>query len=568
MEESSSEYSIGSISNDELVKLVNSKSGTTRLFVANVAIERGPGAVLKLLNMINYGNEAVKNDIWIAVSHIKDKESINSVINFIECRKWKPHPPWWILTGFGDQGVELLIKELQQARDYDRSYIILALKDIDDPRADQALLGIYHNKHDPNWGAAVISLMKKKNEAVYSMVQNADNAEIIGRSISGANGYYGWNSFESIDDKRFLPLHFQLVKSYYNEYGRRGIARYAGKAELSRINKELKKSDREWVLPFVNINCALEGVKSPDQKADILWQYILDAKYYDQNMAYVKNPPYGGTEEFIRLFEYKSNKISDIEMLPVIYAIEKLAELGDVILPKIKEGMKSDKMEIKIRAIKALTGMPPSKASTKMMLKILDISSCDNISKGDSIFKGENILRGDIRDRVATKLADRNEKKAIPKLIQILHEMEKTPFFPSDILEALVSLSDKKVMPELIQIWQYMKDTPPIDDRYKETWDLSRTWFAGELAMIVNNWKVTDPELIPVFMDAMRSYSHTDFGGNYYHRIAAIHDLVRIGNPAIESIKLLLNSKDKFGRNDYMNKELAETALKILTLIP
>ena len=350
-----------------------------------------------------------------------------------------------------------------------------------------------------------------------------------------------------------MPLHFQLVKSYYNEYGRRGIARNAGKSELPRIEKELNVSDKEWVLPFVNINCAIEGLESPAQKADILWQYILDAKYYDYNMAYIKNPPYGGKEEFSRLFDYQNNKISDVEMLPVIYAVEKLAELGDVILPKIEEGIKSDRMEIKIRAIIALTEMPPSKASTKMMLEVLDT------------FKWNVESEGDIRDRVATKLADRNEKKAIPRLIQILHEMEKTPFFPSGILEALGRLGDKKVIPELIQIWQYMKDTPPIDDRYKETWDLSRTWFAGELAMIVNNWKAMDPELIPVLMDAMRSYSHTDFGGNYYHRIAAIHALVRIGNPAINSIKALLNIKDKFGRNDYMNKELAETALKILT---
>jgi hypothetical protein len=54
MEESSSEYNIGSISNDELIKLVDSKSMTTRLLVANVVIERGTGATLKLLNMVNY----------------------------------------------------------------------------------------------------------------------------------------------------------------------------------------------------------------------------------------------------------------------------------------------------------------------------------------------------------------------------------------------------------------------------------------------------------------------------------------------------------------------------------
>jgi len=169
-----------------------------------------------------------------------------------------------------------------------------------------------------------------------------------------------------------------------------------------------------------------------------------------------------------------------------------------------------------------------------------------------------------LRDRIAKELGNRKEKKAIPKLIGLLSEMENHPYFiPDNAIEALKKIGDKRVMPDMIQVWRGIKNTPE-NEKYKEASDWLLPIYAGKLAEIANDWKSADYELTPVLLDAMKSSAHYDMEGDYYHRRAAIQTLVRIGEPAIPAIRTLLNSKNHFGRKDYMNMELAETALKML----
>ena len=69
-------------------------------------------------------------------------------------------------------------------------------------------------------------------------------------------------------------------------------------------------------------------------------------------------------------------------------------------------------------------------------------------------------------------------------------------------------------------------------------------------------------------MDAMLSHRHGDgpYGGLYDHRLAAILALTRIGEPAIESLREMVESREALKRRPGtpLNIELAETALKIL----
>ena len=98
--------------------------------------------------------------------------------------------------------------------------------------------------------------------------------------------------------------------------------------------------------------------------------------------------------------------------------------------------------------------------------------------------------------------------------------------------------------------------------REHNTPERARIILAGELAKVMNCWKITDPSVIPLLMDAMLSEPRGDgapgMGDMYPWRVEAIMVLTRIGKPAIPSLRELLESGDE------VNRELAETALRII----
>jgi len=432
----------------------------------------------------------------------------------------------WFLGQFGSQMVEPLLKALEQTTGVWRRIVIEALGEIDDPRAGQALLKIASNKSAPHWHKVVIALVNRRDNAGYSLLELANSDPDVWEYVA--------RMLEPADDKRLLPFYFRQAQSENESIwhrGAMGIARNAGNAELPRIEQELEESKKAWILPFVEINCSTAGIESQPEKAKILWQFILDAKHHSP-----EDPIYGGFVElnsFIKMDDYR---------IPVLYALERLSELGDVILPLLKQGLKSERQEIRLRSIRALIQMSPSEASTRLLLEAWDAVESD---EGREI----ELL---ILERIAEELGNRGEERTIPRLFEMLDEIESVlEFWPGGTLEALSKTGDETLIPRVMEVWRE-HDTP----------ERARILLGGELAKVMNRWKITDPSVIPLLMDAMLSESRGDgapgMGDIYPWRVEAIMVLARIGKPAIPSLRELLESGDQ------INRELAETALRII----
>ena len=142
-------------------------------------------------------------------------------------------------------------------------------------------------------------------------------------------------------------------------------------------------------------------------------------------------------------------------------------------------------------------------------------------------------------------------------------------FFPRNALEALGKLGDRTAIPRIMNVWGEMM--PRMMELYGDVGgsEKARIRIAGGLAEAINHRKITDPSVIPLLIDAMLSHVHGDgpYGGLYTHRLAAILALVRIGKPAIKSLRELTELEGTLeGRrpNAPLNIELAKTALSIL----
>ena len=526
------EHCIGTIPNNELAQLINRESWTTSKFVAAVAAERGIETIPPLLDMMEHGGEYlpayVRASIWWVVREMEDPDLPRLLIEFLERRGWTDMQGLRILGRFGSQGVEPLLKALEQTTGVWRGTVIEALGEIDDSRAGQALLEIVSDRNDPHWHNAVVALTNRRDNAGYSLLELANNDPDVWEYVA--------RGLEPVDDKRLLLLYFRQAQSEDESIWRRGamgIARNAGKAELPRIEQELEESKKDWVLPFVGINCSIERIESQSEKAKILWQFVFDAELYTPDL---EKPIYGVSSELYRFIMVEDYGI------PVLYALKRLSELGDVILPLLKQGLESDREEIRMRSIRALTQMPPSRASTKLLLEAWDAVESDD---------GREIELY-ILDRIARELGNRGEKRVIPRLFEMLDEIESVlEFHPDGTLEALSKVGDETLIPRVMKVW-----------REHNAPERARILLAGELAKVMNRWKTTDPLAIPLLMDAMlsegRGNSGPGMGDIYPWRAEAIMVLTKIGKPAVEALRKLLESEDE------LNKELAGIALEIL----
>lgn len=519
-------------------------------------IERGREAIPLLLAAVertdgNLPNLALSSTWW-AIKEIEDPELPGILIGLLRNRGWQDTPGYGILARSGSQGVEPLLEALEQTTGGKRRGVIDALGKLDGPGAGQALLKIASNKDESHshWHTAAAALANRRDDAEYSLLELANSAPDMWEFVA--------RMLKPVDDKRLLPFYFRQAQSKDEEAwhrGAMGIARNAGKAELPRIEKELSGPKRDWILPFVKINCAIEGVESESEKAKILWEFILDAEYYPWSSFGGRYGVYGEVSRYTGLEGGGAPR----DGLPVIYAIEKLAELGDIILPLLKDGLKSDRQEVRLRAIRALSEIPPSKGSTKLLLKAWDSLE----------WEGENSkeLELGILSRIVKELGERKEKRAIPRIFKIL---DKAPPYslPENALEAMDNVGDKTVIPKMIEVWEGI--TPRAMELHGDVVhsEDARIFAAGQFAEIINHWKITDPSVIPILMDAMLSHRHGDgpYGGLYTHRIAAIMALTRIGKPDIESLREMAEPEVALKRRPGtpLNIELAKTALKIL----
>ncbi len=262
------EYRMGSIPNDELIQLMN-KDKTTEHFIATVAIERGAEALPHLLSIFDHGDKISRRNLRevIGSGKLKDPEAVSMLIEFFESREWEGY--WTrnldrLLKEYSDQATGPLLIALQQTTGDVRLGVIKALGRMDNPQVGQALQKISYNKDDPYWKQAVALLAERRDDSGKYILELAhsdmDVREIVCRKLS-------WH-LEPIDSKELLPFYFRLVQSEDRSlrwYARWGIARNAGKAELPRIEAEFAESDRTWILPFMEINCAVEGVESKSE---------------------------------------------------------------------------------------------------------------------------------------------------------------------------------------------------------------------------------------------------------------------------------------------------------------
>ncbi len=547
------ERRMGVIPTDELVQLIDSKHWTTSRFVAAVVAERGKEAIPPLLAAIEHSDENARNHVlsstWWAIGEIEDPELPGLLTEILRSRGWQDTSGYGILAGSGSQGVEPLLEALGKATGSKRRFVIDALGRLDDPGSGQALLEIASNEDESHSHrrAAVSALVNRRSDAGYSLLELANSDPDMWKYVA--------RMLKPAEDKRLLPFYFRQAQSKDEmvwHRGAMGIARNAGKAELPRLEKELSRWKRDWVLPFVKINCAIEDVESESEKAEILWKFILDAEYYHWSASGGRYGVYEEASLYIGLMPDPQDRP------PVIYAIEKLAELGDIILPLLKEGLKSDRKEVRLRAIRALSEMPGSKASTELLLKAWDSLEWED---------DEEIELG-ILGRIVRELGERKEKRVIPRIFKILNEAP--PYsLPENTLNALDNLGDKTVIPRMIKVWEGI--SPKMmelrgDAHASET---ARVCAAGEFAEIIDHWKVTDPSVIPLLVDAMLSYRHGDgpYGGLYTQRLAAILALVRIGEPAIEALRGMAEPEEALKERrpgTPVNVELAKAALKIL----
>jgi HEAT repeat protein len=541
----------GAIPTHELVQLMYSGNALTNLFVAYLAAERGAESVPELLDVLRRGNEMwttrmfgpgtlvpISGAFW-AIRKIRDTRSIPTLVELFKDEQYKHrYRALGTLKQFGSHAVDPLLDLLKQAKGEDRQAVIRNLVEIDDPRVARALQDVVSHKDDPSWWNVTNSLAMRKDEAGRSIRRLAlSDPDIAGIIL--------WD----VDDKMLLPIYFKHARS--NDEMRSlkamlGIARNAGKAELSRIVEE--GLDKTWVMPFVEINCAIEGVDSESEKANILWQYVIVPEYRLPGDSLDDGRVAAGGS--ISGFYYP-----DLPGLsPIGYAIEKLVELGDAALPILEAGMKSDKEHIRVRAIMTLAQTPPSEASTELLLKVWDNPIYDDNWELDLI----------ALEYVVNELGDRKEKRAVPKLLKMLNRMgeaetgeEVSAMFSA--IAALGRIGDKRAWDEMLEIWT---DLDPGPDKQKEPRHnparCLKSASAAKFAEVFNEWKIAEPALIPLMVAAILD----ECLEGELHRTSAFQTLVRIGNPSIETLKQL--SKSEHQRLGRFLRELAETSLKVL----
>ncbi len=501
-------YCAGSIPTDELVQFMNGKSATTCRFVAELVLERGTEAIPALIEMSRSGDAIARANAIIVLRKLKDPRAIPALIVLLSLEPVSYASR--ALREFGKDAVEPLLNALRKKNGNARRLAVRALGNIDDQRAVRALQKIFSNRNDLNWKEAALGLAKREDEIGYSVLRLADEDEQVREAVSGAL----WHR----EDKRLLPIFFKFGNL-------RGIAKNAGRAELPRIFAE--GLDKTWVLPFVEINAAIEGIEPERTKADILWRFVVTPPY--------TIPVGDGIEKL-------ENFYSPEDTNPIRYAIEKLASLGDAVLPIIENAMKGDNAEVRRRAFLTLVKIPPSEKSTDLLLKALDA--------------GEVYMLGE----VARALGDRKEQRAVPKLISLLRQ-ELDAFW--EIVKALDKIGDKTALPAMIKVWKNPGSLLSETGDGTVSADLEEWWrpgAAGYIAEVINHWKIADASLIPLLTEATLSSYHgdTSFGPLCYHKIDAFRTFVRIGKPSVETLKQLMKSKD------ILVRELAETALKVL----
>lgn len=541
----------GEIPTHELVQLMYSGNALTNLFVAHLAAERGAEAVPELLDVLRRGNEIwttlmfgpgalvpISGAFW-ATEKLRDTRAIPTLVELSKDQQYKYR--YWALATlkqFGGHAVDPLLDLLKQAEGEDRQAVIWNLAQIDDPRTARALQDIVFHKDDPSWWDVTSSLAVRKDEAGRSIHRLAlSDPDIAGIVLGDA------------DDKMLLPVYFEHARSNDDIQSFRaklGIARNAGKAELSRIVEE--GLDKTWVMPFVEINCAIDGVDSESEKANILWQYVIVPEYRLPGDSLDNGSLAAGGS--ISGFYYP-----DLPALsPIGYAIEELAELGDAALPVLEAGMKSDKEHIRVRAIMALAQTPPSEASTELLLKVWDNPIYNDDWEFDLI----------VLEYVVNELGDRKEKRAVPKLLKMLNTMgeaetgeEVSAMFSA--IAALGRIGDKRAWDEMLEIWTNLDPGPDKqkEPRYNSARCL-KSASAAKFAEVFNEWKIAEPALIPLMVAAILD----ECLEGEHHRIPAFQTLVRIGNPSIETLKQL--SKSEHQRLGRFLRELAGISLKVL----
>lgn len=516
------------ISTNELVQLMDKKDWTTSRFVAELAADRGTEAVPPLIDMLRHGDEIAKDSAMMVIGRLKASGAIPALIELLAYRDDKEGGGWIsalraskTLAELGDEAVEPLLKVVAENGGNARRMAIRTLGKIHDERATRALLDIFENTDDPHWSEATLRLAKKKDDFGYSVLKLAETDDRV------------WEAVQNVpigrrDDKRLISLYFKkarLKNQVLSHDGMQGIARNAGSAELPRIFAE--GLDRTWVLPFVEINAAIEGLESESAKADVLWRFVIGLQTENQyDNRWMEGPAY------LPVYESKN---------PIEYGIERLARLGDVVLPHIETVLavlRPEQMEIELKAIAVLTRMPPSEASTNLMLKTLGMVQ-EHEAHGGPIIKALGYLR---------------ERRAIPSLIKLMDSFDSQSRDSRSglVFEALNNMGDKTALEPLLAI-------------LSEKWRQTRGWYLS-IVKVLNHREVVDASWIPVLVDATSSRSHGDghYGALYYGKLAAFLSLVRIGKPSIEALRGLTVSGDDSSYSDRITRELAETALAIL----
>gem|GEM_PF-3570966 len=363
----------GRIPTDELVQLIiHARSNLMCYFAAELAGERGAEALPALLDILRHSDAfrwlgtpecvittPVEGAFW-AIGKIRDPRAIPVLVESYTEEPYKYDRALLTLRQFGGDAVVPLLNILKHPTgDVRSSAVIRTLGEIDDPRAIQALQEIVSHRDDPHWLDAAKSLAMRKDEAGRSVRRLAIGEPEMASFVLGMPEE--WLPRKYVDDKTLLPLYFEHLRSdeeQRSHMARLGIARNAGKAELPHIAEE--GLDKTWVMPFVEINCATEGIDSESEKANVLWQYVTVLQYElpDDTLGY-------SIVEF-----YPDKHMQSFRLSPINYAVERLAGLGDAALPVLEAGMKSDKEHIRVRAIMALAQTPPSEASTELLLKV------------------------------------------------------------------------------------------------------------------------------------------------------------------------------------------------------
>ncbi len=542
----------GRIPTNELVQLMDKKGWTTATFVGELVAERGKEAIPPLIDILQHGDDVARDSAMMAIRKLKDPRAIPVLIDLLAYKHSRKGGGWLTavsasrtLEEFGGEVVEPLLKVLEGENENARRMAVRSLRDIDDEQAIQALQEVFSNRDDPHWKDAARYLAEKEGDVGYSVFGLAEEDEelwdVISRKRIGHR-----------KDKRFMPFYFERARSDNegtSRDGMLGIARNAGKAEFPRIFAE--GLDKTWLLPMVGVNAAIKDIEPESVKADILWRLVISPTYWIQDRVYNHYDPHD-------------------DKSPVRYAIERLAALGDVVLPLVEggiEAMWSKETEIGRRAIAVLLHMPPSEAATDMMLKALDIAlgvGAQGKSMGDEVMSDMPLKVG--VGELIKLLGERKEKRVVRMLVPLLDspfEFMGAPYVAYASVRALNDIGDRESLEPLL------KRSLKVQEENQAETDPKRIIAAAAMvAESLNHWKVADASFIPLLVQAAPSRQHGDgrYGALYYRKRAVFLTFVRIGIPSIEALEGLAKSDhgDRMSYGDKVTRELAETALKII----